>query len=386
MGLTVVVVANMEMGLMNFVSTREIPPLTVDVSAGFGLLNRVPKPMQCFDLLRWGTFFYSAFCSVLDGWSPIAPWNESERGGMTCHGRLFAPYVKVDKAKQEEVAKKAALIAEAYEEHYGHSHSINDGCDEDWGATIANLNATFEIDERINFLHPDLRAGFLKKPAKYEAIARVSITTLAWARMAVRVTLPDSVNEKTDMLKPALQTLLSGNKSAQRLVSGSDADETHKVADFLFQEDLKEFTCMDEVHLHTVFQASHRPKGWGMLRWMWHRYWNSAMVDEAKANMDLQMIRTSPEGRLPDSGIFGKRYFGGLPFRLGPGACKWGLQARQKHLIGEGADIHQLRSKGNSVGEFHAAKDLGADRYKTTAIEYLKEKGDAVFDFVVQVA
>jgi len=188
------------------------------------------------------------------------------------------------------------------------------------------------------------------------------------------------------MLKPALQTLLSGNKSAQRLVSGSDADKTKKVADFLFQEDLKEFTCMDEVHLHTVLQASHRPKGWGMLRWLWHRYWNSAMVDEAKANMDLQMIRTSPEGRLPDSGIFGKRYFGGLPFRLGPGACKWGLQARQKHLIGEGAAIHQLRCKGNSVGEFHAAKDLGADRYKTTAIEYLKEKGDAVFDFVVQVA
>lgn len=268
------------------------------------------------------------------------------------------------------------------------AEATNCGSDEDWGATIANLKATFEIDKRIEYIHPDLRVGFLKQPAKYEAQVRVSLTTLAWARMAVRVNLPDAVNEKTQLLKPQIQSARASSNipaSERGLMSDAD-DQTHKVADFLLQEDLKEYLATDGNHLVDILHQKHKPKGWGQLRYLWHQWWNGTALAEAKDNLDHQMIRTSPEGRLPNSGIFGKRYYGGLPFRLGPGACKWGFEARQNHDIGQGPDVHQLRTVGKSLSEFHAARNLGDERYKHTTEAYLKENGDAVFDFVVQVA
>jgi len=384
---TVALCGMMEKNLFTFIQSGEIPPAPPIHEHGFRI--RPPSSsMQVLDMIHWGSYFFAVFFSVLDNWDPIAPWNEAMRGGSTRHGRLWAPYVKV--SEQEDEQKSAAMgarIAEIYEGAYEHSETTKHGADEDWGATVANLHATFEIDDRIKYLNPDLRVGFLKEPSKFEAKVRVSLTTLASARMAVRVCLPDALgDDKMSMHHIKKACASARTPTVERGLLDAADEQTHKVADFLFQEDLKEFTADNAEHLQDVLRAKHKPKDWGTLRWWWHRYWNSTSVTEASVNVDHQFVRSCPEGRLPSTGIFGKRYYGALPFRLGPGACKWGLEAQQKQDIGEGPEVHHLKTAGKSLGEFQAARNLSAERYMHSTRDYLKGQGDAVFDFVVQVA
>merc|ERR1712176_953982 len=103
----------------------------------------------------------------------------------------FPPYVQVpeeDEGGNEDVAEAAAA---AFGRYFTEKIVACPGVDIDKGWTLVVVRAILTINHGIKMLHPDLRVGFMKKPARYHAIVRFSCTECGVARMAVRVKVRD---------------------------------------------------------------------------------------------------------------------------------------------------------------------------------------------------
>jgi hypothetical protein len=353
-----------------------------------------PVPVEASGFMQtdvlWGTsLFVFVWYHILDGWDAIAPGGDSERGpSATLQNANWdvAPYVKVPAEDEEYNAKVAAMTAAEFERGLEAKHAQLSTGNEDWGSTIGHLKAVFEIDERIKFLHPDLRVGFFKEPAKYDAIVRINATTKTEARLSLRVFLPNSTPESSLLLNNLPSVSSNSNEENVPLRSNGAASDgkAERVADFLFAEDLKEFFGVSCEAMTSLLQLMNKPPEWGKCRLLCHLFRNINTFLKMAGLRDRQEDRTMVEGCLPRTGIWGKRYYGGLPFRVGPGGCKWGLLPRQRNHIGKGPERSTVEDS-NDTKSFGKSMKVADDRYKGEAEAFLTDK-DAVFDFSVQIA
>lgn len=354
------------------------------------------SPMQLIDY----AWLISMACWVkyntLCNWDPASDYGDCQRGPSVCAAakeHKYAPYIPappenelqnqstmdelmetyhvVDEEERAEGNGDARTLKAEQKENVDRTGQL----DRQWGATLGHVNCIFEIDHRIDLLHPDLRKGFLAKPGKYEAIARVSLCEGMMARMAFRVKLPADT-DASELLIPYLRDI--------GLPSLYLDEEPELIADFLLQEDLKEFWTDSADVMIAADQASNRPPEMGMLEWLWDYVLNMSRIMRMNFQKNRQAARTHRDGKLSKNGIWGKRYFGGLPFRLGMGACKWGLVPRQIHDVGRGPEASGIEGKTPSES-YQLAMEKGKQRYQSSAEAMLKEK-DVVFEFVVQVA
>lgn len=336
------------------------------------------NPMQLVDyawLLSMACFVHY---DILCDWDPACDYGDCERGPSMCaegSAQQFAPYLPAS----ENEFQNESTMSELAESFQTEGSSLDQGrvatMDQQWGSTLGHVNCSFEIDDRIELLHPDLRRGFLEKPGKYEAVARLSLTQQMSARLAFRVNLPDA--DEKQLLIPYLKEV--GVQS--EVIDGQPLE---KVADFLLQEDLKEFWGLDPETLIASRNLEHKPAEWSRAQWLWQSALNGPNLLHMYFLRNRQLERSSRHGKLSKNGLWGKRYFGGLPFRCGPGICKWGLVPRQTDDVGRDQDASAIKGK-DAEDSYNLAIQVGRKRYLEKAQKMLEEK-DIVFDFVVQVA
>jgi len=190
---------------------------------------------------------------------------------------------------------------------------------------------------------------------------------------------------KAQILPKQIAALASISGVESNRLLDSVGQELHPVADFLLAEDLKEFFAPSCKALANLLKFLDKPASWSSCRWFFHTLWNLKSFLSMKEMRERQEVRTCPKGKLPSSGLFGKSYYGGLPFRIGPGACKWGLVPRQTHDIGEGGPMSDMKKGKDDTQNFASCVKPSGDRYIASADKFLSN-ADAVFDFVVQVA
>lgn len=279
----------------------------------------------------------------------------------------WVPFVKCpdeDVAANEKLGK---AVADAFEGAFRRVACPVGGPDVDQGWTLGVLRATLEIDEDgICALHPQLRAGFFKMPRKYPAIIRVHCTDACVARMSIRVEVPDDMVLITDE------------------DGGGDGIAYGRHADFMMAENLKEFWGVHANVIKALLETLNEQSGWKRLGialpWFFQ-------IVRLVALRSLYARSIFKGGQAPITGLWGKEYYGGLPFRLGPGACKWGLLPRQHHPCGmAGNPLSVLDDQ--SMPELERSemqRGESTSRYVAGAQEWLKEK-NAVFDFAIQVA
>lgn len=315
--------------------------------------------------------------SPLQGWSPTGDYFEASRG-VGAHMGEHPPYVKVPEEDEATNAQLAKDVADAFVTGFHGDFKEDPNNNEDWGVTAGMVKATFEIDEeRIQLLHPDLRVGLMAKGGKYDALIRINISILGTVRMSTRLFLPDSV-PTSSLLKSSIRLpdeVLSGKPAARK-------EEAPKVADLLFAEDLKEFLAPWGEHLCAIKNFRYKDTGLNKLfRLLW---WLRAFLAMKKA-IDTDIEHTHPGDVFSGLGIWGKSYYGGLPFRLGPGCCKWGIEPMQEHDIGTGPPVADIQAKGTPYAIYAEAVKTAKERFIPTAESFLT-KGDAKFKFKVQVA
>jgi len=324
--------------------------------------------------------------SPLFGWSPSGDYFEEARSVGALNSE-YPPYVKVPEEDEAKNAKIAQELADDFETGFQADFKADPENLEEWGVCVGMLRATFEVHkDRVEVLHPDLRVGLLDLPGKHDAIIRVNVTILGTVRMSTRIFLPDGV-QTSAMLKANLPAVcLSGSKSntdyAPVPTSAKGLEEVPKVADMLFAEDLKEFLAPSGEALCALKRLKYKDSAMTALgRALW---WLPTLLGLKKA-FKVGIERTHPGDVFSALGIFGKSYYGGLPFRLGPGACKWGLEPFEEHNIGEGPDVLPSLAEPTPYKVFAAAVEIQKPRLISSADDFLKGK-DAKFHFKVQVA
>lgn len=378
----------LEEGIQKVVVYQEFVTAGDTESAKAMLASHVTSSYFQTNCIWFVSMFAFVWYHILDGWDPVAPGWDSERGpSATMQNAIYdqAPYIKVPAEDEAKNAKLAEAIAHEFEHEVQVRHKTVPDHNEGWGVTLGHVKAVFEIDERINFLNDDLKVGFFKKPGKYDAIVRFNASTLAVGRVSLRVYLPREIPE-SDLLMNDIGEFPGNDGESQPLRSAGEMDKesTPRVADFLFAEDLKEFFCLDVPSTTGMMKFQYKPDDWGRCRWILHTLRSISGLLKMKGLRDRQTERTAVGGCLPSSGMFGKRYFGGLPFRIGPGACKWGLLPRQRDFIGYGDPVDKFSGPNDTKNWIKIAPTIH-DRYGVTAEKSLKDE-DKVFDFAVQVA
>jgi hypothetical protein len=220
-----------------------------------------------------------------------------------------------------------------------------------WGISLNILNAVLIIDDRINSnLHPDLRKGLFEKPGRYNAIVRMNITGTGAARLSLRIAIPES-----------METL---NESTSLSFDG------FKQIDILLAENFKCFFLAPDVE--TINYGLDLREKKSIL---------SFLSNPFKAFKLLRAKKYGLEDLNNTQGFFGKSYYGGLPFKLGPGAMKWGIEPLQSHTL-VGNEI-----PGGLPGfDMTGSEEEAAMVYKKSLESFFNKNNSALFNFVIQVA
>lgn len=362
---------------------------------------------ETIDIVWLASMLLQSKFNVLKGWHPSCAGEDARRGASLTMPRKevnsehhHATYLKAPREDEELNAKLANRVASEFERCFEVKHEQSPGKNEDWGTTLGWLRATFEITEsEIRHVHPDLRKGLLEKPARYEAIVRLNCTTGAEARMSVRLFLPEEMRSQLliNSLTPEQEEQIEDSpesdnprtfvRTASRerdSLMGKAQGLSPQVMDMMFAEDLREFFAPSTESVIAFLQVRFKPPSWSRIRWLctalaWG--WTFMHMHTWKAR---QEYRTLVDAHLPPTGVFGKCYFSGLPFRLGPGMVKFGLLPFQNHLIGQGPKYTTLKGK-DDIMSFRLAAEESHNRYEKSTNDFLKDQ-DAVFDFAVQIA
>lgn len=227
----------------------------------------------------------------------------------------------------------------------------------DWGygRTVTVMQARLTIDDRIKGLSPIFRTGLFEKPGSYDGFVRINITEHGAARFSIRIFVPDTVGGP--------------------LLSDADQDTSRpgfKQVDFLMAEGFKQFFVKDIIVLSSLMQTV-------------YGFWSSLklLLTPIQTFMAIQGILKAKAGIDNTKGVFGKEYYAGLPFLLGPGACKWGLTPRQEHLV-DAANIPGGAPKANLTGIEPEVTNKAAQ----AMLDDLKRFGMGAreWDFVMQTA
>ena len=220
-----------------------------------------------------------------------------------------------------------------------------------WGISLNIFNAVLIIDDRINSnLHPDLRKGLFEKPGRYNAIARANITSNGGARFSLRISVPESMETLYESTSPSIGGF--------------------KQIDILLAENFKYFFFAPDVE--TINYALDLRKTKSILK---------LLSNPLKAYKILSSRSYAIEYLDNTQGLFGKSYYGGLPFKLGPSAMKWGIEPLQSHTL-EGNEI-----PGGLPGfDMTGTEEEAAMVYKKSLKSFFKKNNSAFFDFVIQVA
>jgi hypothetical protein len=140
--------------------------------------------------------------------------------------------------------------------------------------------------------------------------------------------------------------------------------------DFLLAENIKTFFCFDVPSISYGLRLAINKSLLDIIR----RPFTVYKLLKNRKNLGIKALNNA-------QGIFGKPYYGGLPFKLGPSAMKWGIEPRQEQPL-TASDI-----PGGTPGfDMTKHEKEAAETYVKTAREYLDGDQPAVFDFVVQVA
>jgi hypothetical protein len=182
-------------------------------------------------------------------------------------------------------------------------HDKNPTVDHDLrhGYGITTMRATLTVnDEDLRKIAPWHRAGLLKTAGSYECLVRFNVSDEGGVRVSLRVKVPESM---------------------QMLAEAPDDTATlgYKHVDMLFAEQLKFFFAPNVSALGIVCDVA-QAKG-------------CSLVGRACANLCLLIRFVRAAFRVPNNntvGVLGKSYYSGLPFKLGSGVCKFGLEPKQK--------------------------------------------------------
>lgn len=349
------------------------------------------SPAQILDLLWLLGMFCITKWHVFEGYDPLASGHDADRRfARRAPWNTFAPYITVPPEKEDEIRKHAAELGDLFKTAWAREYQEDPRGDENWGMTLGLLKAKFKIDNDIRLLHPDLRTGLFEKEAEYDAVVRFNVVSQGACRMSLRVDLSEL--DKSKFLKHELaedgsrpsNTSQSPTSESLPLRQTEEEAEIPLVADFMFAEALKEFFISSAPQLTAMMKFQYRPEGWSCIRWFLHTLWYLPWLLKFKSLIDKQFIRTCWDGRMPSSGLFGKEYYGALPFRIGKGACKWGLIPRQDHDLGQG-QLTSIVKKGNDNATWAATMDWAGGRYTQSAQDKLQTE-DMTFDFCVQIA
>mmetsp|Transcript_62335 Transcript_62335/g.140472 ORF Transcript_62335/g.140472 Transcript_62335/m.140472 type:complete len:691 (+) Transcript_62335:126-2198(+) len=393
------------------------------------LYSQLLSVPQVADILWLLTILLFQHYHVLDGFAQLSevkvpmPKAQSGKAMSNARGSMrwdtwtqainhdYPPYIPCPPEDIKDNRAVALAVTQAFQEAYKNScEEAGARCpvvDVERGVTLAVLDAELSITNGIDYLHPDLRVGLFREPAAFTAQVRFNVTDVGVARVSLRVWVSTKMKllrqeskyhasatlseEKPRMtprqLKsytklPAAEATTGTRKS--RWVEDSDEDDDHFI-DFFFAEELKEFFG---VSAQTVTAFLTVKEGVGSLC---HRLWLVLRHLDGFLKMVLYRRRYTQSiflgNEAPVTGLFGKDYFGGLPFALGPGMCKWGLLHTTEHRSQfpgrrlEEADDMSMPEAGRAQAWLKEARS----RYVSGAEDYLQD-ASAVFDFGVQIA
>lgn len=236
---------------------------------------------------------------------------------------------------------------------FGRMASAARSTPQDWGygATVATMRAKFTIDARHQVLAPWNRTGFFAEPGVYEAIVRINVAEHGAVRVSLRVDVPESME------------VLEGSE----LVS---AKPGYKQVDFLMAEEFKQFFVPSVPTLLAAASVGEAPSVRGVVGNLKGLLRAVRGINYSKQNLNIAQ------------GIFGKNYYAGLPFKIGAGAAKFGLQACQSDVLSETV-VAGLPKPGESMtGKESEVTDMYRANFNVQKTKVTGPK----WDFVVQVA
>lgn len=237
-----------------------------------------------------------------------------------------------------------------------HSHAQKDPTwqnNVDTGITITVLKCRLTIDERVEKMAHWHRFGLLKEKRSYDGFVRIHLTVNGAARFSIRLEVPNDLE------------VLDENES-EKTKNGL------RQIDILLAENFEQFfSPMPKalLHLMNIMEngAGHLCSGKLSHLVRTGRGWG-------KAKADLENTK----------GVTGKKYYSGLPYALGRGCCKFGLEPRQAE------PLSPEYIPGGSSGATMADKEAeAASKYAQGLRDLLgqMDKGTKSFDwdFVVQI-
>lgn len=238
---------------------------------------------------------------------------------------------------EEAASSLTQRLTRDYLHEHPHSASINRG------HHVTTLKAVLTTDERLAQLHPSLRVGLFGTATSYHGICRLNVTDRGAARLSVRLGVPEEM--AASMLPDC---------------------ETPGQIDLLFAEGLKEFLIPVELFPSLYELNMTRPT---LLK---------ALLSWRTITTFFRGFRRATAGSLDAStGLLGKEYYGGLPYKCGPSACKWALRPQQSH------SLDPSRTPSLAGGEEKAA----AATYAAGLVDAMEERSTPpAWDFVVQPA
>jgi len=220
-----------------------------------------------------------------------------------------------------------------------------------WGISLFVVNGILEIDNRIiENLHPDLRKGLFEKPGQYDAIARINVTTAGAARISIRLAVPEDMDFLEECNSPSY--------------------DGFRQIDLLLAENFKTFIAPDTRSVNLALNLKHNPS---IIDALLNPYTTYKLIRNKKNLGEKPLNNTE--------GFFGKSFYSGLPFKLGPSAMKFGIQALQSYA---------LKSENIPGGEpgisMSGIEQDVASIYAKSMEDFFLKNNFAIFDFVIQIA
>ena len=248
----------------------------------------------------------------------------------------------------EEEKQNLDVLIDRFKHHYSELSRAQNSV----GYSSCTLFCQLEIseDDIKQNIPAELRTGLFEKPGTYDGICRFNTTTDSAARMSLRFNIPNSVG---------------GNVLEESAPSAYPSK--FKQVDFLLAEELKEFPFQDYQDLSNLMGLKENFLGF---LWSSLSRFGTTLSSVKNAKHAKEVINHS-------SGLVGKSYYGGLPFKIGTSsAMKWAMFPKQ---------THELKEDEKTTTEVEKA----AISYTSSLKQWMddnKDKGGAKWDFVIQIA
>lgn len=174
------------------------------------------------------------------------------------------------------------------------------------GLTVTVMRGELAIDERaLENLLPSQRVGLFASAATYDAAVRINVTEHGAARLSIRLNVPDSM------------ALLSECETCS-------SRPGYRQIDLLLAENFKQFMFRSVDELARLMSMQFEPR------------LSTALSHPLSLLNSIRDHRRATSALDNTQGVLGKAFYAGLPFKLGPGAAKLGLQPRQTQPLQAG--------------------------------------------------